>query len=339
MEDYRDADGQHMSRRWRRSDGPFQRCRSALERRLNGEILSIGEQGYVMLVVDRRAAKYGSGSDRDAYRTEQARQNVKVWLDALAEVLIKRVADLEDNAGIDDIEATTAPIAQNESRPGARIGADLPATFARKVRSARIAPIADLIADGQISSPEVLAVVLPQITANVHASGLTNRAERAVFSSLYRSFQRRRSLLLLDLQSQVRLEELPWGQALVERRESSLKDAVVAREVLNEIAGLSLTYFPHVQLPNSLIDEMEHLAQTAQIDAPFTREIAADIFTGRFTKTFERAAKIAISRYARTLYGRYYELPEELPRVDLGGPTAKRERVVDTATGPLQAMD
>ena len=47
LKSYRDADPTDMSRRWSRPDGPFQRCRAALEQRLATGKLPAGEQKYV----------------------------------------------------------------------------------------------------------------------------------------------------------------------------------------------------------------------------------------------------------------------------------------------------
>lgn len=316
--DYSLADHQHVSRRWSKPDGPFQRCRQLLEKRLSGELLSIGDKNYISIVANRRAAKYGTRAERDAYRADQARQDIKVWFDALADVVLARIRDFDEKTGLENIDAALAPIAKAESRRGARTGAEITPNFRRKIMSARVAPVSDLIEGGQISSPEVLAAVLPQITSQVHASAFRGRSERAVFASLYQAFRQRRSLLLLDLQSQVRLEELPWASALLLQRSNSLSHEDVAREVLHHIVLLTLMHFPHVQFPNALVDEMTQLARQGNIDVPLTREIAADIFMGRFTRTFDRAATLCLERYHGKLYGCYYDLPARLPSMSLG---------------------
>lgn len=316
--DYDGADQAHMSRRWRRPDGPFQRCRSVLVQRLEGETPPASDTAYARMVLGRHAAKYGTGSARDAYRADQARQNIDVWFDALAAVMLKRLADHDDMAGIEDIDTALASVSSAEARDGAPEDAALSASITRRVMTVRMAPVADLVESGQISSPEVLAAVLPQVTSQVLAKGFADRSESAVFAALYRAFRRRRSLLLLDLQSQVRLDELPWGAALSARHEGSLNDESVAREALQTILALTLTHFPHVQFPNALVDDLESLARHAKLDIPFTRELAADIFEGRFSKPFDRSAEICVARYHGTLYGRYFNLPQALPRGGLG---------------------
>ena len=155
-----------------------------------------------------------------------------------------------------------------EASLGAAAGTTIAPKIVRKVRSVRVAPVADLVAGGQITSPEVLAAVLPQVTADLHAKGLIKPSERTVYAALYRAFRARRSLLLFDFQSQVRVEELPWASALPERRTTSQNDEQISLQALRETAALTLTNFPQTQLPNAMIEEMMRLAQRANLDAP-----------------------------------------------------------------------
>ncbi|MCP4381523.1 MAG: hypothetical protein GY798_08935 [Hyphomicrobiales bacterium] len=315
---YRKADRNDMSRRWSRSDGPFQRCRAALEHRLRKGNLPVGEHKYIDLVIARRVEKSGFGSERDKYRAEQAKQHVGVWLNALSEAVLERLDGLSDKSGIEDIDPILAPVGAKEARPGAGAGTSLTLGISRKVKRARFAPVGDLVAEGQITSPEVLAAILPQVTADLHASGFSTRSERAIYAALYRAFRLRRSLLLLDLQSQVRMEELPWASALLKRRTTSRNQAQISRAALREIVALALTHFPQVQFPNAMIEEMMGLARRAKIEAPLTRELAADIFMDKFAKSFDRAASLTIGRYGNALYGRYYGLPEHVSPGGLG---------------------
>jgi hypothetical protein len=55
---------------------------------------------------------------------------------------------------------------------------------------------------------------------------------------------------------------------------------------------------------------MTALAKQADLDIPFTEEVAADIFMGAFTTKWREAAAIASTVMAGTLYARYYDLPD-----------------------------
>ncbi|MEM9705315.1 MAG: hypothetical protein AAF850_04470, partial [Pseudomonadota bacterium] len=109
-----------------------------------------------------------------------------------------------------------------------------------------------------------------------------------------------------------RLEELPWAQALLQRRDGGHDAREVPRQALNELVRLSLTHFPHVIFPNRLIQEFSTLANLAGLDIPFTKEVAADIFMGAFSKEFAKAADVGLSYYACSLYARYYHLPDQI---------------------------
>ncbi len=313
-----------MAQRWRKPNSPFQRCRQALIEKHKKMPLGQNLQADIDTIVARHVAKYGDAQTRAAHRKMQAEQDVTIWHDAVAKVLSKRLASLPADIGISDPESVTNAITSAEAITGAPAGHPLPKRFVHTVNTARMAPVADLVQTGQIGAPEVLAKVLPQITAKIHASGLQTNAETEVCTALYKAFRNRRSLLLLNLQSQVKLEELPWAAALLGRRDSSRNGKTIARDALTELARLSLTHFPHVIFPNTLIEEMDSLAKTADLDIPFTSEIAADIFMGSFAPRFAKAADISLAYYANTLYGRYYDLPTPEHGVSLSKLCARR---------------
>lgn len=102
--------------------------------------------------------------------------------------------------------------------------------------------MAQLVAAGVIGSGDVLARVLPQVTAQHLASGITDPAAEALFTRTYAAFRRRRGLLLLDLQHQVRFRELPWVAALEAFRERD-DHSTAAAAALREVVMLALTAF------------------------------------------------------------------------------------------------
>lgn len=324
LEDYAVAQNKPMSKKWRRPEGRFQRCVHVLEARRKSKPWANDDAQYITMVIKHRALKYGKGRDRDAYRTAQSQQIVTVLHDKMAAVLLDRIKECSLSDGIEEIAPFLAPISRDEAHKGAAAGAIVGKSFARKINSVRSAPIVELVEGGQIKSPETLAAVLPQITSYLHARGFKDPLEHTVFASLYRAFSERRSLLLLNLSSQVRLEELPWAAALSKRKNNTLDDTALAGETLRELTALSLTHFPHVQFPNTLVEEMAQLADTADLKLPLTREIAADIFMGAFSGSFEKAAEIAIKRYSNTLYGRYYDLPTSIAPGQLASLCYKR---------------
>jgi hypothetical protein len=151
--------------------------------------------------------------------------------------------------------------------------------------------------------------VLPQITAQVAAAGLDDADLRTLYQQIYAAFRRRRSLLLLSLEHQVRIDELPWVAAIAPLRQGTLGAKVQARQTLEQVTLLALSSFPHTILPNPLVREMGALAKQAGLELPLVEEVAADIFMGTFTVKWSRAALLAAEMLEGTLYARYYDLP------------------------------
>jgi hypothetical protein len=176
-----------------------------------------------------------------------------------------------------------------------------------KAERALEAPVDELVHRGVITSGEVLAMVLPQLTSRLAAAGFDDPVLAGLYEQTYTAFRRRRSLLLLNLESQVRFEELPWVAALDPLREPRATTA--AYQTLRETTLLALTAFPQDLLPNPLITELEALAKQAGVKLPFVQEVAADIFMGTFTPKWRDAARLASAALADTVYARYYDLP------------------------------
>jgi hypothetical protein len=124
-----------------------------------------------------------------------------------------------------------------------------------------------------------------------------------LLAEIYKAFFRRRSLLLFDLQSQERYDELPWVKPLLSERHGECGVAAALR-----LAGYSLDFFPGVILPNTLVNQLNALYDTGGGGRPFMPELAADIFMGRFTSKFGKAALAAANLLRGSLYERYYGL-------------------------------
>jgi hypothetical protein len=79
-----------------------------------------------------------------------------------------------------------------------------------------------------------------------------------------------------------------------------------AAAVARRVGALALDYFPATILPNPLIQELSHLLDAGRSDVPLVEELAADIFMGRFSDKFRRAAQVAARVVGGTVYSRYY---------------------------------
>jgi hypothetical protein len=129
---------------------------------------------------------------------------------------------------------------------------------------------------------------------------------RGLMAGVYRAFRNRRSLLLLNLEHQVQLTELPWVRVVHGHRRPGGGFASGARTALVRLGELALQGFPGTILPNPLIKELRALAQAAAIEVPLVEELAADIFMGAFSGKFLRAAQLAGDLLEGSLYARYY---------------------------------
>ena len=124
----------------------------------------------------------------------------------------------------------------------------------------------------------------------------------------YAAFRNRRSLLLLNLKHQVRIDELPWVQAVADYRDQRDETATEARAALVRLGELALDAFPATVIPNALVTELDALGREAGLDLPLVEELAADIFMGSFSAKFVHAAKLAGQVLEGSLYARYYAI-------------------------------
>jgi hypothetical protein len=137
-------------------------------------------------------------------------------------VVRDRLAKLPQDRGLDSVEAIATPVTPEEAvRHRVPAGRPVPVSLLTKLHRALAAEVPVLVEAGVIPSAEVLARVIPQITAEVRSAGIADPALRRLYQALYGAFRRRRSLLLLNLESQVKFTELPWVAAIWRRSDLS----------------------------------------------------------------------------------------------------------------------
>jgi hypothetical protein len=287
--------------------GTFGRLRAALERcPQDSRDLTGRDVGWIRRTLANTITRNGEpGSHRRAsVRDEQARAASLPLTADLAHDLAGLLSGFPADGGIPSLGSVTALAPEGHLFPG---------TLLRKAERALEAPADELVERGIIGSAEVLAIVLPQITAQVHAAGLEDQEVRRLYAQGYAAFRRRRSLLLLSLERQVRYTDLPWVAALQAAGPGPGDDSehrrTAARRALEEVTLLALRSFPDTILPNPLVSEMAALARQAGLALPLVEELAADIFMGTFTRKWRDAALMAESALRGTLYARYYGLP------------------------------
>jgi hypothetical protein len=266
-------------------------------------------------VVGAMVAKRGApdSTEHATLRAEQARVLGLPTHAALAKVVLARLADLEPTRGASHVEPLVAPVDEREAAAsGVPAGTPLPASIVRAVGRTLEGSPEQLIAAGVVPSAEVLAALVPRIAASAVAAAYPDAALQAIVAAHYEAFRRRRSLLLLNLEHQVRLHELPWIAALSSHRGAGAPDD--SRASLARLVELTLTSFPGTLVPSPMVTELDALAREAGLDLPLVEELAADIFMGTFSSKFARAAGHAADLLHGTLYARYYAIDYDAVR-------------------------
>jgi hypothetical protein len=289
----------------------FARLRWALERcEADSSNLTGRDVGWIRRAIANTVTRHGApdSPERTELRSAQAQIASQPLHANIARVLAARLDRFPADGGIPSVDSIAGDVEPAESATVSD-GHPIPAYLIAKAARALDAPAQELIDRGIIGSADVLAAVLPQITAHVLAAGFDNPDVRALYGQAYAAFRRRRSLLLLNLEHQVQFGELPWIAAIEPSRSTGADAQAAARQTLEQAAVLALTGFPQAILPNPLIAEMIALAGQAGLPVPLVEEVAADIFMGTFTEKWRHAAAAASSSLAGTLYARYYDLP------------------------------
>lgn len=293
---------------YRKPRSTFAILREALERcPADSSALTGRDVGRVRMAVKRSVTRWGEpgSTEREALRAKQREWASRPTHKQIAEAVVQRVAQVPADSGIADLEPMIDPVSVGQ----ADTATPVPRNLTRKVERALEAPIEELIERGVVPSSEVLAQVLPQITSHVAAGAFDDPVLRDLYARLYAAFRRRRSLLLLNLEHQVQIQELPWAKAIEPFRKPSADSEIRAYDTLQHASLLALASFPQTILPNPLVRELDALAKQAKLAIPLVEEVAADIFMGTFTLKWRQAAAVATEVMANTLYARYFDLP------------------------------
>jgi len=254
---------------------------------------------------------YGApGSDtHEGLRKSQRVEAERPLHHLVAAVLAERLAVQPQDEGVPDLESLIGPLSGEEARK-AQCTASAPVPIELAVRAKRCleAPLDRLVEEGVVTSTEAMARLLPPLTASTRAASIEDAELQRLYASVYSAFRKRRSLLLLNLESQAKFVELPWVSALKPWTGGDAASAEAAGRVLRDAGALAITAFPHTILPNKLVKELRALSVTAGTRLPFVEELAADIFMGAFSEQYLRAAQLAAGLLQGSLYERYYGL-------------------------------
>ena len=275
-------------------------------------------------LIDRCLSKRGKpGSPKhQSIRMAQREQISAPSFYDLNRVVLARMEKLPKEDGIDDTASILSPVTETESTENVPADSRIPEVLVKKVERCHRDSVRNLVATGVLASADTLAEVLPQISSGVRSMGIRHPEARTLYSSTYRAFRKRRSLLLLNFEHQANIEELPWVSAMDGYREDSLASKDASLQTLRDVSLLTLSSFPQAIVPNKMLQELEALAKGANLELPFVNELAADIFMGDFSSKFLRSAKVAAELLEGSLYANYYGI--DYPQV-LSLPDANRK--------------
>ncbi len=296
-------------------------ARNLIER--GGKLVS-PERADVRKILASYVTKYGppDGTQLQDLRRRQRSYVEAPTYDKVGEVLAERLSGLPSELGDSLADKRLSPLTAEE-KERLRVGDDYqwPEILKSVVLRCYRGPLHELIERGLVGSSESLAELVPTLSANVKCSVISGEPLRRLYTGLYEAFRKRRSLLLLHLESQVKFHELPWVREL-EGMQRGASESELAKQVLTEVALLSLKTFPQTITPNRLVKELRALVHLSGEEIPLVDELAADIFMGSFSVNFLNAAHAAARLLRGTLYEAYYEIDYAgLQRLHVNGET------------------
>ena len=297
-------------------------------------------RGLLRSVVAAMLARRGrpGSPGHAALRAVQARVAAVPGHHRLARVVVARIAALDPDAGIPDVDAACAPVTAGEAAAhGLPAGVAVPEPIRRVVRRARRRHRrrADRRGRGPVgrgTRPSWCRRSPPR-----PAPPRTPTRLCAPDGRHYRAFRRRRSLLLVDLQHQVRLENCPGFQALGPTgRPPRTPAGRPSRRCAGSASWRSTGSRPRC-CRTRWCASCPRSRREAGEDLPCVEELAADIFMGRFSPKFVRAAQLAGRLLAGRLYARYYDIDYAALPADVDEPAVHSHRRAQAARRPRAA--
>ncbi len=305
--------------------------RAATQTEVSGASLTQRELVRVRTSLAAVVAKRGQ-TGSESHSTIRAAQRKHVSLPDHAEfgpIVIERLNLLPSSIGVTSAQAVevSRPVEISEARGRTIAGTEFPQRLRRLIHDARRGTLNELLGLGVVPSAEVLATFGPQIVSATLARSYNDPDLGAVMGANYEAFRRRRSLLLLNLEKQVQLGELPWVTAVETDRVAS-QDA--SKDALRALSAMTLQHFPGTVVPNPAVREMTLLAREAGMTIPFLEELAADIFIGTFSSKYLAAAKFAGDHLRGSLYERYFGIDYSM----IDGLSVERQGKTGPTTSP-----
>lgn len=262
--------------------------------------------GLLRHAVASMVAKRGrpGSPEHTRLRREQARQAARPAHHELAELVRDRLARLDPDSGLADVERPLAPVTAEEAREsGLPAGAPVPPSVRAVVCATLCAPLETLLERGVVPSAEVLAELAPQLVSTHAAPGYADGPLRTLMTAVYRSRAGRRYPLWWSPELHHTITALPWVHA-VSAGNADRTDHVGA--TLRGLGELAVRAFPGSGPSNLLMHQLPALARLAALPNPFLCEPFVDSYSGAVEAQVLTAAGTAAELLAGTTYERYY---------------------------------
>lgn len=285
----------------------FQRLLPALQRLHQDNALGESQQAHVAHCMGVYLSKYGEpgGAKLSALRRQQSAFLTHPRVIELYQAMARRL-----EVGLPaDFERLVLPV-HEPGHPRLGVPVEVPKALRAKVLACRPGSLEQLLEWGVVSSNEVMAALIPTLSARALAQSAVDEQARSLLELSYQAFAGRRSLLLVNLASQVGLEELPWIEAIRAVDVHTQATVEAALRVCDRVVGLSLSHFPEQPLANPFVRQLQLLRKQAG-QSRLVQELAADIFQGHYSDHFVRMAKESCAGLRVSVYGRYYDLPSD----------------------------
>jgi hypothetical protein len=305
--------------------------REAVELELKGDLLTARQLGKVRCVLEDIDRKRGMpvGERNKELRLRQSFIAAQALHSEFAPLIAKRLRELPAHRGVPNVDAMSGAVSDKEATDRVPAGSRIPSRYHRIIARSRQATLNELLGSWAIPSAEILATFSSGLVAGALARSYADLDLGEIMATNYEVFRKRRSLLLLNLEKQVQIGELPWVQAAAPYFNQNDQ---AAKDVLRVLAAMTLRHFPATLIPNPMTRELATLAHQASLGSPFVEELAADIFMGSFSAKFLAATKAAGKHLTDSLYSRYYDIDygaiasfPEPPPMQAGGPKVSKE--------------
>lgn len=181
----------------------------------------------------------------------------------------------------------------------------------KKLNKCVLYPLEELKSLGYIPSGETFVELSGGMEAFLNTVDIDFKEDIAIEEHLkyiiYKGFKNMRSLLLLNLESQLKLCEIPQYKVLCDVYKCNKRSS--NKLILSKLlVSYYINWFPEIIMPNRVVKMLYNLLKCEEKDLGLCEEIACDIFMGRFGEKYDTSLNIAQRNMCYTLYSKYYNI-------------------------------